>query len=325
MQYIIWPAALLSGLGILFGIVLAVASKFFSVEVSQKVVEVREALPGINCGACGYPGCDAFAKAIVDGSEPVNGCPVSNDDGVAELATIMGVEVSSVDPLIAFVRCQGTLQNTHIKYDYDGLTDCGAASVLADGFKTCKFSCLGLGNCERICPTDAISIISGVAVVEDSKCISCGKCVLECPRNIIAMLPKTSEVRIDCRATAKGKDVRTACNVGCIGCTLCEKACKFDAITMVDDLPIIDYDKCNGCRACVDKCPRECIWENDNRQIALIADEGCIGCTLCTRACKFDAIEGIVKEKHTIIADKCTGCKECVAKCPTKVISMIDR
>jgi len=321
---ILAAAGVIGALGLIFGILLALASKFFAVEGNPLIVKVRGALPGANCGACGYPGCDAFAKAVAEGDAQINGCPVATNEQVQELGKIMGIEADSVDPLVATVRCQGTIDNAGIKYIYEGVNDCAAASQLADGYKECKYACLGLDNCGRVCPTDAIDIIDGVAVVNRERCIACGKCVMACPRGIIALVPQSAATIIKCRATAKGAEVRNACKVGCIGCTICAKKCPQEAIEMVNDLAVIDYEKCVNCGICVENCPRECIgYDPSKRKVAFIVEEKCVGCTLCKKACEYDAIEGELKEVHKVIPEKCVGCGACVNACKVDAIHML--
>ena len=323
---ILAPTLALGGLGLLFGVLLAVANRFFSVQADPKQLKIRENLPGANCGGCGFPGCDAFAKAVAEGKAPPNGCPVSNAEQKAAVASIMGVEQDDVEPLTTFVRCQGSLDHTHVKYVYEGITDCAAAAALADGYKACRFACLGLGNCTRVCPTGAIQVVDGLARIDRELCISCGKCVSACPRKIIAMVPASSRARVQCRATAKGKEVREACQVGCIGCGICQKTCAFGAITLVDDLPVIDYEKCTGCMQCVEKCPRKCIWgDMENRRVAFVDEIHCTGCETCESACKFDAISGEKLQPHHVDPVKCTGCEQCAVACPTDAIRMIKK
>ena len=323
---ILAAAIVIGALGLIFGILLALASKFFAVEVNPLITEVRQALPGANCGACGYPGCDSFAKAVAEGDAQINACPVCTSEQIEELGKIMGIEADSVEPIVAVVRCQGTIENADVKYTYEGIDNCEAASQLADGYKACKYACLGLGNCVKVCPTDAIEIIDGVARIEREKCIACGKCVAVCPRGIIALVPVSAATIIKCRATAKGAEVRNACKVGCIGCGICAKVCPQDAIEMVDDLPVIDYEKCVNCGICAEKCPRECIsYDKSKKKVAFITEEKCVGCTLCKRACKFDAIEGEVKVVHKIDPEKCVGCELCVSACNFDAINMISK
>lgn len=258
---IIWiSAGVVAALGLLMGLALGVAGRFFSVESDERIDKVRELLPGANCGACGFPGCDGLASAIVLEGAPVNACTVNTAVNNQEIALLMGVDAGQIKPLVAHVHCRGTLTNAPLKFNYEGLNDCRAAAAIADGVKSCPFSCLGFGNCQRVCPVDAIEIVNGLSVIDHSRCITCGKCVAECPRHIIRLDPADSAVRIDCCNVLKGRMVVDDCQVGCIGCGLCAKACQYGAITLINDLPVFDYDKCVGCMACAEKCPRKIIW-----------------------------------------------------------------
>lgn len=261
---VLWPLVALGGLGLFFGLVLAFASKKFAVETDPRVEAVREALPGANCGACGFPGCDGMASAIVEGSAPVNGCPVAGPNGAARIAGIMGTEAGAVEERAVQVLCQGTEGNTQAKYDYDGLQDCAAAALYADGQKSCRFACLGFGNCVKVCQFGAIRLEGGIARIDMQKCRACEKCVKACPKGCIRMFPKSAHVVVGCRNQDKGKDVRSVCLHGCIACRKCEKVCPARAISFADNLPIIDYDKCTSCGACIDGCPTKTLYHADS-------------------------------------------------------------
>ncbi|NLG23794.1 MAG: RnfABCDGE type electron transport complex subunit B [Clostridiales bacterium] len=258
---IIWiSAGVLAAIALAMGAALAVAGRFFSVERDERIDAVRALLPGANCGACGHPGCDGLAAAIVEGGSPVNACTVNTAENARRIAELMGVSAGQIKPLTAHVRCRGTLVNAPLKFHYEGMNDCRAAAAIADGVKSCPFSCLGFGNCARVCPVDAIEIVDGLAVIDHDRCITCGKCVAECPRHIIRLVPQDSPVRIECSNVLRGRLVIDDCQVGCIGCGLCAKACEFGAIELINDLPVFDYDKCTGCMRCAEKCPRQIIW-----------------------------------------------------------------
>lgn len=255
---IIYPMLSIGGLGLVFGAGLGYAGKIFAVEEDPKLGEVAAALPGANCGGCGFPGCSGCAAAIVAGTAPVNACPVGGAAVAAKIGEIMGVEASTSEPVAAFVKCNGTCETAKNKYDYFGLDDCVMASHLAGGgAKGCSFGCLGLGSCKKACAFGAITIENGIAVIDKELCVACGKCVSACPKHIIELLPVKKKVKVQCSSKDKGKDVMANCSVGCIACKICEKNCPFDAIHVIDNLAVIDYEKCKACGICANKCPKK--------------------------------------------------------------------
>ena len=264
MTTVLIALAVLAVLGAVFGAILGFASKVFAVKKDPKEEAVLEALPGANCGGCGYPGCSGYAAAVASGKAPVNLCAVGEGPVAAKIAEIMGVENVSVVRQEAVVHCTGGGVD-HTKYNYLGIKDCLSASLVAGGPLECAYGCLGFGTCEKACPFDAIHVKDGVAVVDHDKCMACGKCVEVCPRHIISLEPfKTKKhVTIPCSSKAKGPVVTKVCTDGCIGCGICAKACPKEAITLVDNLAKIDYDKCVGCGICASKCPRHLITVDD--------------------------------------------------------------
>jgi Na+-translocating ferredoxin:NAD+ oxidoreductase RNF subunit RnfB len=257
---ILYPAASIGGLGILFGLGLGVAAKKFAVEVDPLVPLVRDALPSANCGGCGYAGCDAFAKAVVEKKAQPNGCPVGGAATAEAICKILGIEVTETAKQVAFVKCNGTCDKAKDKYKYYGITDCKSAAALQGGGpKACEYGCLGFGTCVDVCMFGAIEIVDGVAVVDPEKCTSCGLCASACPKGLIDIVPDASKVRVKCNSQNKGKAVKTSCEVGCIACRMCVKACEFDAIKVENNIAKIDYDKCTQCGACVAKCPTNAI------------------------------------------------------------------
>lgn len=261
MTEIIIAAAIVGGVGILIGLFLGFFGKKFEVPVDEKEVAVREALPGNNCGACGYPGCDGLAAAIAKGEAPVTGCPVGGQPVANEVAKIMGVEAGEMVKTAAFVKCMGNCEKAKNDYDYSGVKDCSMAAMVTNGgAKSCNYGCLGLGSCVGVCDSDAISIVKGIAVIDPEKCGSCGKCVTACPKGLIEIRPVEKVANVGCSSREKGKAVMDVCSVGCIGCTLCEKQCEYGAITMENNLPVIDASKCIGCGKCAEKCPKKIIY-----------------------------------------------------------------
>ena len=321
---IIIAALVLGVMGLVFGLVLTATSKIFAVPSNPQRDAVREALPGANCGGCGYPGCDGCADAIAAGKAPADACPVCSAEAKAKIAEIMGAEVPDAsNRKIARVLCQGDCESAKQKFEYQGIQDCNSACTVGDGYKSCKFACLGLGTCVQACPFDAIHIdpVKKLPVVDEEKCAACGKCVAACPKGVLELASVKNEVALLCRNTDKLKAVMEVCKTGCIGCQKCMKACKFEAITMVNNLPVIDYDKCRGCRMCAEACPTGAIKALQPRQVAEIDQNGCIGCTICAKNCQFGAIEGTLKQPHKVNA-ACTGCGVCASKCPKKDITM---
>ena len=261
MNTVIMAVVVLGVIAAIFGLILAYASKVFAVEKDPREEAIAEVLPGANCGGCGFPGCGGYAAAVAAGKAPVNACAAGGAAVAAKIGEIMGVAAGDSVKKLAQVHCTGCGQN-YKKYEYVGLHDCVAASLLPGGGELgCAYGCLGLGSCEKACPFDAIHVVEGVAQVDEDKCKSCGKCVDVCPKHIIALVPyKTRRhVAIRCSSHDKGPDVRKNCDNGCIGCTLCAKSCPKEAISMIDNLAVIDYDKCIGCGICAQKCPRKLI------------------------------------------------------------------
>jgi len=257
---IIIAIAIVGGVGIFIGIFLSIAAKAFYVEVDENEVAVLEALPGNNCGACGYPGCSGMASAIAKGEAPVTGCPVGGKPVADVIAGIMGVEADEMTRMVAYVKCKGTCDKATEDYQYTGVKDCRMAAVApGKGSKTCNYGCLGFGSCRSVCEHDAITILDGVAYVNQDKCAGCGKCVKICPLNVIEMVPYENVQRVGCSSKDKGPFVMKACKAGCIGCGICAKTCPVGAVTVTDFLAKIDYEKCIGCGACAEKCPKKII------------------------------------------------------------------
>lgn len=259
-QAIIIATIVVAAVGLIIGILLGVAGEKLKVEVDEKEIEVRQKLPGNNCGACGYPGCDGLAAAIAKGEAPVNACPVGGEAVAKEISAIMGVTAMATEKKVAFVKCVGTCDKTKVKYNYYGIHDCRKLALIpGNGDKACQYGCLGYGSCVQECEFDAIHIKDGIAAVDKEKCVACGKCISACPKKLIEFVPYESTCKVACSSNEKGKDVKAVCDAGCIGCGMCQRACEFGAVSVENNLAKIDYSKCTHCGKCAQKCPTKVI------------------------------------------------------------------
>jgi len=262
---------ILGGLGLLFGLILAIASKVFYVETDPRLEKLNEALPGANCGGCGYAGCGAYAEAVLKGEAEIGKCASGGNESAEKMSEIMGVKAEKVVRRVALVRCSGykgvdedgKVTGAKMKGDYEGMEDCLAATKVAGrGPLICKFGCLGFGNCVKACRYDAIHIVDGVAKVDQEKCVGCMQCAAACPRNLIVPVEYDRRVIIACASKAKGAVTIRGCTAGCIGCGLCQKICPNNAIHVEQNLAYIDYDKCDSCGLCATVCPKHLIADN---------------------------------------------------------------
>ena len=257
---IIWITTLvIAVIALLVAIGLVFTGKKFAVEVDEREVAVREQLPGNNCGACGYAGCDALAGAIARGEAPVNACPVGGAPVAQEIGDIMGTTAGAMERKVAFVACKGTCEVTKNQGNYIGIKDCRTAVLSGMNITDCNFGCLGFGSCAEVCPEQAISIQNGVAVVNRKRCVSCGLCAKTCPRGLISLIPESRIIRVQCSNREKGPIVKKSCKAGCIGCGLCAKQCESGAIEFSGTLARVNPEKCTLCGKCAEKCPAKVI------------------------------------------------------------------
>ena len=270
---IVIAIGILGGLGLVFGLVLAAASKVFYVETDPRLEQLNECLPGANCGGCGFAGCGAYAEAVLKGEAPVGKCASGGNEAAKAMAAIMGVEAGEVTRKVALVRCSGArtydaegnlTKGAKMKAHYEGFHDCLAASrVGGSGPLSCKFGCLGYGSCTKVCKYGAISVKNGVAVVDEDLCVGCMACAQVCPRKIITAVEPSQNVIIACNSLAKGAVTNRACTVGCIGCGKCMKNCPSGAITITNNLAQIDSSKCTNCGECAKVCPKGLIKDSN--------------------------------------------------------------
>ena len=255
MTEILSALGVVFAVGLLAGIILTLVSRFFAVKEDEKIKEIRACLPGVNCGACGYKGCDDYASAVAEGKAKPNLCVPGAEDTANALGKILGVETEPVESKVAFVHCNGNCEVTAKKADYAGIPSCKAASMLYGGPNACRFGCIGIGDCVSVCPQNAICLKDGIAHVDKNLCIGCGLCRDTCPKKMITMIPKSASVAVMCNSNDKGADARRACKNACIGCKKCEKACSVGAVKVINQLAVMDYSICVQCGTCAEVCP----------------------------------------------------------------------
>jgi Na+-translocating ferredoxin:NAD+ oxidoreductase RNF subunit RnfB len=267
MNVIILSLIVLAGLAAIAAITVYVVAKKFHVDEDPRIDAINEYLPGVNCGGCGFPGCHAFAQAIVkQGSLDGLNCPAGGSECMQSIAPILGVEAVIEDPKIAVVRCSGTFLNSPKTVDFEGFQNCRFSNNLYTGDAGCPNGCLGLGDCVRSCQFDAMYMDEevGLPVIFEDKCVACNACVMACPRTIIQLRLKGKKSRrifVSCINKEKGAIAKKHCSVACIGCAKCQKACEFGAVTIQHNLAYIDFEKCKLCRKCAPECPTNAILE----------------------------------------------------------------
>lgn len=258
MNPILMAVLIVGGLGLLCGLILAVASIVMAVPRDEKAEALRELLPGANCGACGFSGCDGYAAAMAHGEAKPGLCSPGGEEVAKATAALCGGGDVTLVRRAAVVRCGGCEQASARKADYRGVQTCAGAALFFGGDRACSFGCLGYGDCAKACEYDAIALENGLARVDPARCQGCGQCVAACPKSLIALLPAASTA-VSCRSHDKGAVVRRQCSAGCIGCMKCTKVCEHDAIHVTNALAEIDPDKCVSCGACAAACPVGCI------------------------------------------------------------------
>ncbi len=257
---IYYSIATLGTTGVIIAFLLSFAAKKFKVESDPRKDLLVSILPSANCGACGYPGCEQYAEAILSRDESITLCKPGGAEVSKKIAQVLGksIEVSH-HRIVAVVLCSGG-NSAKDEFVYEGIKRCDIANKFYEGQKLCKYGCLGFGDCVEVCPFDAIYINKyGVAEVDPMKCTGCGLCLKACPKNIIKLVPCNYQVHILCSSKDKGVKVKQICSVGCIGCGICVKSCPIKDIELKENLAVMKYDKCDNCGVCIEKCPTKCI------------------------------------------------------------------
>lgn len=258
---LLYPVVFVVLLGVFFGLFLSAAGRFFAVHKDEREAALEAALPGINCGACGFAGCSGYAAGIVAGNAAVDLCSPGGAKTQDKINAIMGLEDDAQgqnEKMIAQIFCRGA-KVCKKEFKYDGIEDCNALFSYFRGDNSCKHGCLGRGSCIEVCPVAAIyrsdsPDSSGLILIDAAKCIGCEKCLAICPVGVIKMIPQSADVMVACHSTDKGPIVKKNCSVGCIGCKLCVKKSPEGGFTVENFLAAIDYsqkgDRQEACKLC---------------------------------------------------------------------------
>jgi electron transport complex protein RnfB len=244
---------------------IAVANKKLYVYEDPRIDQVEDMLPHANCGACGFPGCRPFAEALVAGQILPGKCSVSSDEGRAAIASFLGVALGAEEKKVARLACNGGMNVAINQAYYKGVSTCQAATLISGGGKACSWGCLGYGDCEVVCDFDAISMNEfGIPVVDVEKCTACGDCVEACPKGLFSIHPISHRLWVACKSLEAGDEVLDVCDVGCTACGKCAMDAEDNMITMVKNLPVINYSKNHKTQDPIQRCPTGAIvWMDD--------------------------------------------------------------
>jgi len=257
MSIVLITALFALALAFALGLALGFFKQFFAVEEDPLIGQIRELLPGANCGACGFPGCDGYAAAVAGGSAKPGACPVGGQAVAEKLAALVGGS-AELTPMVALVACRGTVDKALPKGEYIGVKTCRAAKLSAGSVKRCSWGCQGFGDCVKVCKFNAIAMgADGIPRVDTKLCTGCKACVTECPQRIIRIIPRDQKgaAALCSNLNTIKPMVAKSCKSGCIKCELCVKNCPEQCIKMVNGIPAVDYAKCTSCGNCVTKCP----------------------------------------------------------------------
>ena len=270
MKIIIVPILVLGLIGFVFSLLLALLSKKLKVEEDPRVGKVLELLPGLNCGACGFSGCRAFAEAVAGECNVFSGCLPATAEVNKQIAETLGIiGCISSHTQVVICHCSAKQGEKKASSKYLGPNTCGAANI-SGGVIDCAYGCLALGDCLSVCPVGALTLEEGAMRVDFKKCTGCGQCLKVCPRNLFELVPIKKSLpiyNVACSNKETVLGVKKVCSKGCIGCTLCTKV-EGSAYQMKDNLSVIDYEKGENQKALEEgrnKCPTKCIIKLDYR------------------------------------------------------------
>ncbi|RZS96507.1 RnfABCDGE type electron transport complex subunit B [Cecembia calidifontis] len=258
----------LGGLTLLLALMLTIANKKLYVYEDPRIDVVEGMLPHANCGACGYPGCRPFAEALVKGEMLPGKCTVSSEDGRKAIAAYLGVDAGTEEKRVARLACAGGFNVAINRAKYEGIGTCRGEALIAGGGKGCSWGCLGHGDCEKVCDFDAIKMNAfGIPVVDESKCTACGDCVEVCPKDLFSLHPVSHRLWVACKSLEAGDAVLEDCEVGCTACGKCAMDAP-NLISMVNNLPLIDYSKNHQTQVPIQRCPTGAIvWLESSGEV----------------------------------------------------------
>lgn len=256
MSLVLTSVLVLGGIAVLLSLILVLVNKKLYVPEDPRIDAVEEMLPGNNCGACGFPGCRAFSEALVGDKALPGKCTVSDDDGRARIAAYLGVDVGSLEKRVARLACAGGVNVARNRARYQGIATCRAATQTGGGGKQCAWGCLGLADCAVSCDFDAIRMDENfLPVVDEDLCTACGDCVRACPKDLFSLHPVSRRLWVACKNLEAGDTVLEGCEVGCTACARCAMDAPGDLITMVGNLPVVDYNQNHQTRVPIERCP----------------------------------------------------------------------
>ncbi len=260
--------AIMTGIGLFFGVILAVAARLFKVDEDPRIQKTEEMLPGTNCGVCGEPGCAPFAELVVKGTIQPSKCTVASADMIDDIADFLGVDAGEQEKLVARLHCAGGQGQAFQIAEYRGFDSCRAAAVISGGGKGCSWGCLGLADCEVSCTFDVIHMDpNGLPVVDIEGCTACGDCVDACPRDLFEIVPESQRLFVQCNTPLEGDAAVTLCSVACDACGRCAADAAPGLIEMKDNLPVIDFDSgLTATETATKRCPTGAIqWLTGNQ------------------------------------------------------------
>jgi Na+-translocating ferredoxin:NAD+ oxidoreductase RNF subunit RnfB len=273
---ILVAVGILGGVGLVFAALIAIANRKLKVWEDPRIDVVAGMLPGANCGACGVPGCRAFAEQLVGGSRQPAGCNVANADAKAEIASYLGVDAGDAVKVVARMLCAGGVHVARQQAEYRGLATCAAAAAVAGGGKGCAWGCLGLADCVRSCRFDAMTMSGdGIPVIDVDRCTACGDCVDACPKDLLALHPLDHRLLVQCRNLIAGDAALDECRVACTACGKCVMDAGPGLISVASGVAVVDYGLNDIADAsAIARCPTGAIVWLTGAQFALAAPNG---------------------------------------------------